>query len=113
MEVNFLDKKLEKLVSNHTKLVRDHGTTVAKAVPKKIRDLKSARNLADYLLNYPGKSKELKDDRKGQFSVRLDDKVRLVFAPDEQETPRKPDGGLDWHRITKIVITEIVNYHPG
>ncbi len=113
MEVKFANRRLERLVSNYRQLVRDYGTAVAKAVPKKIDDLRSAENIADYILNYPGKSKELTDSFKGQFSVRLDDKVRLVFSPNEQETPRKPDGGLDWHRITKIVITAIVDYHLG
>jgi len=60
-----------------------------------------------------GKCKELKPPRKGQLSIRLDLKWRLVFTPDGQETPVKPDGGLNWSKIKKVKILEIVDYHPG
>jgi proteic killer suppression protein len=36
---------------------------------------------------------------------------RLLILPDHDETPRKPDGGLDWKRVTKVKILEIKDTH--
>ncbi len=111
MEINYRNQKLKKLVSNPRELTKDYGDDVSKAVAKRIKDMEASETLSEYMMCYSGKCKQLTGGRKGQFSVRLDRGVRLVFAPDEQETPRKPDGGLDWSKITKIKILEIVNYH--
>ncbi len=34
---------------------------------------------------------------------------RLIIRSDHEETPRKPDGGLDWAKITQVKIIEIVD----
>jgi len=36
---------------------------------------------------------------------------RLVFSPDHDPRPELPDGGLDWQKVTKIVIEGIGDYH--
>lgn len=33
------------------------------------------------------------------------------MKPDHDETPRKPDGGLDWGLITQVVILEVADTH--
>jgi hypothetical protein len=44
-------------------------------------------------------------------SVDVKHPYRLLMVPDYAETPRKPDGGLDWAGITKVIVTEIVDTH--
>jgi proteic killer suppression protein len=56
---------------------------------------------------------ELKGDRHGQLAVNGKDPLRIVFIPDHDPLPLKPDGGLDWSRVTAIRITSIENYHRG
>jgi proteic killer suppression protein len=54
---------------------------------------------------------ELTSDRVGQISVDVKHPYRLLILPDHNETPRKPDGGLDWKRVTKVKILEIKDTH--
>ncbi len=55
---------------------------------------------------------ELTGDRKGQIAVKLDGRYRLIFEVAENPVPSKPDGGLDWTRVTQIEILELaVDYH--
>jgi hypothetical protein len=34
-----------------------------------------------------------------------------MLIPDHSETPRKPDGGLDWAKITRVKILRIDDPH--
>ncbi len=36
---------------------------------------------------------------------------RLVFVPDHDPIPTRADGGIDRTLVTKISITEVVDYH--
>jgi proteic killer suppression protein len=54
---------------------------------------------------------ELKQDRKGQLAVDLVHPQRLVFLPDHDPVPAKDDGGLDWTKVTQILVIEITDYH--
>jgi len=38
------------------------------------------------------------------LSVDLDHPHRLIFLPDHDPVPLLPDGGLDWSRVTAIMI---------
>ena len=54
---------------------------------------------------------ELAADRNEQISVDAKHPYRLILIPNHDETPRKPDGGLDWARITKVQLIEITDTH--
>jgi proteic killer suppression protein len=54
---------------------------------------------------------ELSGDRAGQISVDVRHPYRLLLVPDQDEIPRKSDGGLDWTRVTKVKILGIVDTH--
>ena len=43
--------------------------------------------------------------------MRVTANLRLVFRPDHQPRPIKPDGGLLWPEVRRISIEEIVDYH--
>ena len=77
---------------------------------RRLDDLDAADSLED-MRNVPGKCEELKGDRKGQLSVRLDGGYRLIFVPEHDPIPRKSDGGLDWKRVTAIKVIEVEDYH--
>jgi hypothetical protein len=36
---------------------------------------------------------------------------RIILEANAKSQPKKPDGGLDLLRVTKIRILEVVNYH--
>ena len=54
---------------------------------------------------------QLSGDRHGQLSVDVKHPYRLILVSDHEGTPRKPDGGLDWARITKVQVIEITDTH--
>lgn len=75
----------------------------------RMEQLRAAETLAD-MRALPGHCHELTADRKGQLAVRLAGPHRLVFQPREP-APRAVDGGLDWARVTAVVVLDIVDYH--
>ncbi|MCF7963304.1 MAG: hypothetical protein K9M08_21400 [Pirellula sp.] len=54
---------------------------------------------------------ELKGNLAGKLAVDLVHPDRLIFSPDHDPRPVLADGGLDWQKVTKIVIEGIGNYH--
>ena len=54
---------------------------------------------------------ELAGDRKGQLACSLTKLKRLVFMPANDPIPTKPDGGLDWSKVTAAINIEITDYH--
>jgi hypothetical protein len=53
----------------------------------------------------------LKSDRAGQLSLDLDGPYRLLFCPNHNPLPKRADGGLDWEKVTAIVILTVVDTH--
>ncbi|WP_229548556.1 hypothetical protein [Nostoc sp. CHAB 5836] len=50
-------------------------------------------------------------NRAGQLSLDLDGPYRLIFEPADQPIPLKPDGGLDWDKVTAVEILGVENTH--
>ena len=45
------------------------------------------------------------------LSLDLDGPYRLYFRPAQDPPPAKPDGGLDWSRVTEVVIEKVYDPH--
>jgi proteic killer suppression protein len=92
---------------------RRHGLKRAKLLKNRLAVLDAATCLADIgpPMRKPERCHELVNDRAGQFSIDLDHPYRLLFAPDHEPVPQRDEGGVDWTRITKIIIQEIVDTH--
>ena len=58
-----------------------------------------------------GRPHPLKGNRLGEFALDLDGGRRLVFVPTEIPPPARDDGSIDWHRVTRVRITFIGDYH--
>ena len=62
----------------------------------------------------PARCHELTGGKRGQqcqLSVDLKYPYRLIFVPDHDPIPRKPDEGLDWEQVDTIKILEVGNTH--
>ena len=59
----------------------------------------------------PGHCHALHKDRRDQFAVNLWSSYRLIFVPDHDPVPLKPDGGLDWAAVTTVLIIEVADTH--
>jgi plasmid maintenance system killer protein len=92
------------------RLVQKYNTQRAKLIRRRLDDLSASPNLA-VMRNLPGRCHELKHDRKGQLSLDLDGPYRLIFKPANDPLPVKEDGGLDWERVTAIILLGVDNTH--
>ena len=110
MHVEFVDARLKKTCEDKASRQRAFQKAAADKLAQRLDDLRAARCMDD-MHHLPGSWEELTGDRRGQFSCRLDKKLRLVLRPTQQPAPTKPDGGLDWATIDAVTILEVVNYH--
>ena len=67
--------------------------------------------LADAALVSSIRCHELTGARSGQLAIDLIHPYRLTFRPSHNPLPTKADGGLDWTKVTDIVVIEVVDYH--
>lgn len=110
MKITFADKKLEKLVNDDRKMLKEFGKLRAEKIKARLAQLRFATTLEDvrYL---PGNYHELISNRKGQWACDLDQPYRLVFTPHENPIPTNEDGQYIWLEITGVEVIEIINYH--
>jgi proteic killer suppression protein len=111
MEVLFSTRKMQRDCSAEREMIRRWGKPLAKKLQQRLMELNAARTLADMSRLPPARCHELTLDRKGQLSVDLAQPYRLVFVPDHDPVPLKPDRGLDWTGVTRVLILEVVDTH--
>ena len=110
MQVEFLDARLKRSCEDKATRQRLFQKAAAEKLAARLDDLAAAASI-ETVRRLPGSWEELTGERKGQFSCRLDKKLRLVVRPTKNPPPAKPDGGLDWGAINAVTVLEVVNYH--
>ena len=111
MEISFASSKLAKLCNSQQEMRGKLGPQCAERLQQRLEELRAAATLED-MRSLPGaRCHELTQDRKGQLAVDLVHPRRLVFELANDPVPTKADGGLDWSKVTEIVILEVVDYH--
>jgi proteic killer suppression protein len=109
LEVFFEDSYLGQMWESDGELRRKFGAERAKKLRIRRSALRAAETLED-LRQAPGRSHELTGNYAGLLSLDLDGPYRLFFRPAEETDPR-PGGGLDWTKVTSIVVTGVVDPH--
>jgi proteic killer suppression protein len=111
VELSFANRKLAKELADEKSIMRSYGTDNGRRICQRLVDLMAAENLETLRFLPQLRAHELTADRAGQISVDVKHPYRLLILPDHDEMPRKPDGGLDWKRVTKVKILEIKDTH--
>ncbi len=114
MIITFKNKKLEKSFNEGRQLDATHGKKRAKKIRLRMSEFQAAESLIDFWppKSPPGRCHELTEGKRhGQLSVDLDHPYRLIFVPDHNPMPVKPDGGLDWEQVTVIKIIGVEDTH--
>ena len=110
MEIR-LARKLAKICNSERVMRAKLGARSAEKLQQRLAELRAAPDL-EAMKSLPGaRCHELSGDRKGQLAVDLAHPKRLILVPDHEPPPTKQDGGLDWRRVTRIFVVEIVDYH--
>lgn len=110
MDIVFKDKQFEKECNNQRLLERNHGQKRAKYIRRRLDALRAAEVLED-MRGVSGRCHELLYDRWGQFSLDLEQPYRLIFELANQPIPTKPDGGIDWTKVTAVRILGVEDTH--
>ena len=111
MELSFANTKLAKELADEKSIMRKYGPDNGRRMCQRLADLMAADNLETLRFLPQMRAHELTGDRAGQISVDVKHPRRLLLVPDHAEIPRKPDGGLDWKRVTKVKILSILDTH--
>jgi proteic killer suppression protein len=111
MEISFINKKLAKLLNHQKETLRTYGPDNGGRILRRLQQLADAANLAELAKLPQTRVHELRANRDEQISLDVKHPYRLLMRPNHDDTPRKPDGGLDWERITKVIITEVTDTH--
>lgn len=83
---------------------------MAKKIRQRLDDLKAVIVLEE-MRSLQGRCHELLHNRAGQLSLDLVHPLRLIFEPANIPIPRKADGGIDWQKVTAVVIIGIDDTH--
>ena len=110
MDIRFTNAKLEKLCNSDKKLRGEHGPRMCGLIQQRLLDLQAAGTL-EVMRKLPGRCHELTQNLKGLLAVDLVHPDRLAIKPDHDPLPLKDDGGLDWTKVTAIVVVGIGDYH--
>ncbi len=99
MEIIFGNSKVKKLCNNATGKLQ-----------RRLDDIRDCDNM-EIMKYLPGRLHPLKENRKGQWAMDLDNPKRLVMEPIADPLPVSKDGWLDLSKINIIKIVEIGDYH--
>lgn len=108
MKIHFRDKKIRELCERQAVANKKLGALCARKLSTRLSELEAACRVSDLVAGNPH---TLKRDRVGQFALDLAGGWRLVFAPDHDPCPVRPDGGIDWSHVTVVCIEFIGDYH--
>lgn len=111
MEVTFSSSKLAKLCNSEAEMKAKLGQRMAKTLKARLAQFDAADTLEDMRCLPGAHCHELSQDRKGQLAVSLVQPKRLIFEPAHNPIPKREEGGLDWSKVTRILVLEIVDYH--
>jgi proteic killer suppression protein len=111
VEIQFTSRKLQKVCNSEKEMRTRFGKPLAERLKQRLAELKAADTLEDIRRLPSARCHELSQNRKGQLAVDVVHPRRLIFEPDHNPVPRKPDGGLDWPHVTRIRVIEIIDYH--
>ena len=110
MDIQFANEALRKLCHDDGRAKKSLGDPGAKKLRSRLDDLRDAPNL-ETMRSLPGRCHELRGDRAGCLALDLHGAKRLVFEPLDQPPPAKPDGGLDWTKVTGVRVVFVGDYH--
>ena len=84
---------------------------MAKKVNQRMKELRAADNLEDFMSIPAARCHLLHGDKKDCYAVDISGNHRLIFEPDHNPLPKKDDNSVDHLRITDIRILNTEDYH--
>ena len=111
MDVRFSMTKLQKICNSDANMKAEFGPQMARKLQQRLMELKAANTLDQISRVPPPRCHEHTGNNKGKLTVDLIHPYRLFFRPNHDPVPVKADGGLDWEKVTSIVILGVDDPH--
>jgi toxin HigB-1 len=111
MNISFRTRQLQKACNSAKEMAAEWGPQMAKKLQQRLMELSAAETLAQISRLPPARCHEHTGNNKGMLTVDLVHPMRLMFKPDHQPIPVKPDGGLDWTKVTAIIVVDVLDPH--
>ncbi|HVP96758.1 hypothetical protein [Methanoregula sp.] len=106
--VDFASPEIKEICEIERVAKRKLGAPCAKKLKTRLAEIVAA----PFVTNLPaGKPHALDRERTGQYAVSLEGLIRLCFEPANSPIPRTPDGRVEWSKVNKVKIVDIVDYH--
>jgi proteic killer suppression protein len=102
---------MHKICESEKEIIRCWDNEIGRVLMRRLTQLQAASSLEEISRIPPVRLHELKGKRRGQFAIELNSNYRLIIVPAHDPVPKKDDGGIDWKRVTKICVIEVVDYH--
>src|SRR4030042_1571244 len=104
MEICFRTKKLQRICSEAKEMRKLYGVKGSEKLQQRLMELRAADALSDMSHLPPTRCHELTGNRTGQFSVDLEQPLRLLFISANDPVPLRDGGGIDRRQATEIEI---------
>ncbi len=111
MEIYFKTRKMQRACSTDKLMLKKWGKKIATKLKQRLVELRAVVTLEEMGRLPAARCHSLSGDRKGQLAVDLAHPHRLVFVPNHDPVPQTSEGGLDWSRVTSVLVLEITDYH--
>ncbi len=117
MDIFYKNNKLKKEITDERKRLKLYGQRRAYYLGLLLYKFEAAPSLATFVpYGRPERCHELTEGKRGkewQLSADLEHPYRLIFRPTEIPPKLKPDGGLDWSKVTAITILGVEDTHDN
>lgn len=110
MVLTFDTGKLQKACASPQAMRAEWGTKMAAKLVLRISQIEAAANLSEIARVPAGRFHEY-GDKAGRMSLDLVHPQRLLFVPDHDPVPTKPDGGVDLTAVTQVRVLGITDPH--
>lgn len=110
MEIEYKSNKLEKKCSSATEIKKAFGI-MAKRVASRLDDIRASPNLGILIQIPAANCHPLIGDRDGHWALDITGNFRLIFNINNNNIRLNEDGTINTHKITKLIILEISDYH--
>lgn len=110
MELSYKNNKLEKSLTTDKGLLK-LNSRLAKKIKQRRIELESADNL-EVISKLPAlRLHQYKGNRKGTWSIDIQENWRILFEINQDPIPTLEDGGIDLKAITVISIESVEDPH--
>ncbi len=115
MNIYFADDELRQDCSDFDRAQKRWGMQAAKKLLRHLQQVSESSSFADlwkWKHLYLEELHKRKGKRQGQWSIRVDGKLRVIFYPaGDQLTWRDSSGNFVWGKMRAIEIIEVTDYH--